>query len=197
VAQRSLDTPSTKYTDWESVYFALSVYQSSDYEVVKGAILIAYELISRVYCQLRRYHKEGHKNLPGIRRTSLIIGDVPRALIKSLPSLCCWKNSRTVYCRIPKCILMRGRGVWADDYALTHRGSFKKPLPPHGDNTTIKHFQVKTDNQLQAIHLLLHSITGIQYLKMVCLQDPFATTVSVEGMSNQSAKSCKRKKLNQ
>jgi len=80
--------------------------------------------------------------LPGTRRTSSIVGAVPRTLIKSLQTLpanvvgnCLPSEIKTNL----KADNLHQAAIYADDYALTHKGSFKKPYPHIG--TLIEYFQ--------------------------------------------------------
>jgi len=132
------------------VYSALSVDQSSNYEVVKGAILKAYELVPEAYCQ--QFHgcrkEESQKFVEFARNKENLFDrwcsskDVNKEFSKLRQLMLleefknCLPSDIKTHLDERKAEDLHQAAVWADDYALTHKGSFKKQLPPSGYNSS-------------------------------------------------------------
>jgi len=117
--------------------------------VVKAAILKAYELVPEVYCQqFRSYWKGEQQTYVEFVRSKENLFD-------------CWCSSKDVnqeFTKLHQLMLLEEfknclpsdlathlderkaddlhqAAIWADDYALTHKSTFKRLPPTSGDNT--------------------------------------------------------------
>ena len=131
------------------VYSALSVDQSSDYDVVKGAILKAYELVPEAYRQqFRRCRKEGSQTYVEFAWTKENFFNrwcTAKDVNGELNKLCqlmlleefknCLPAEIKTHLDEQKAEDLHQAAVWADDYALTHKSTFKKIQSLHAENT--------------------------------------------------------------
>ena len=122
------------------VYSALSVDQSSDYDVVKAAILKAYELVPEAYRQqFRGCRKEESQTYVEFARTKENLFDrwctateVNTEFIKLRQLMLleefksCLPSEIKTHLDERRAEDLRQAAIWADDYALTHKASFKK-----------------------------------------------------------------------
>ena len=122
------------------MYSALSMDQSSDYNVVKGAILKAYKLVLEAYRQkFRRCWKEESQTYLEFARTKenlfddwCTATDIDREFVKLRQLMLleefkgCLPAEIKTYLDDRKVEDLHQAAVWADDYALTHKGVFKK-----------------------------------------------------------------------
>ena len=132
------------------VYSALSVDQSSDYDVVKGAILKAYELVPKAYRQ--QFHgcrkEEESQTYVEFAQTKEnffnrwctakdVNGEFNK--LRQLMLLEEFKNCLPTEIKThldeQKAEDLHQAAVWADDYALTHKSTFKTIQSLHAENT--------------------------------------------------------------
>ena len=130
------------------VYSALSVDQSSDYDVVKGAILKAYELVPEAYRQqFRGCRKEESQTYVEFAQTKeyffnrwCTAKDVNGEFNKLRQLMLLEEFKNYLPTEIKRQLDeqkadLHQAAVWADDYALTHKSTFKKIQSLHAENT--------------------------------------------------------------
>ena len=122
------------------VYSALSVDQSSDYDVVKTAILKAYELVPEAYRQqFRGCRKEESQTYVEFARTKENLFDrwctatevntefnKLRQLMLLEEFKSCLPSDIKTHLDERRAEDLHQAAIWADDYALTHKASFKR-----------------------------------------------------------------------
>jgi len=185
------------------VYSALSVSQNLDYEVVKGAILKAYELVPEAYCQqFRDFHKGEQQtyNLLGPTKTFLITGAVLRMsklhqlmLLEEFKN--CLPSSITTHLDERKADDLHQAAIWTDDYALTHKSTFRRLPPTSGDNTG--RGSAAVDHELPSGNALVNPKGSIEAASLVCQLAQCAIVVSVMGMLKPNVRPCKENMLKQ
>ena len=130
------------------VYSALSVDQSSDYDVVKTAILKAYELVPEAYRQqFRGCRKEESQTYVEFARTKENLFDrwctatevntefnKLRQLMLLEEFKSCLPSDIKTHLDERRAEDLHQAAIWADDYALTHKASFKRIQSSQGEN---------------------------------------------------------------
>ncbi|KAJ8344308.1 hypothetical protein SKAU_G00316370 [Synaphobranchus kaupii] len=127
---------------------SLSIEQSLNYDMVKTAVLRAYELVPEAFCQkFRQYRKADHqpfvefaweKNL--LDRWCVAQG------IKMFEQLCdliimekfrnCVPDRVTIYLNEQRVTQIAQGAILGDEFTITHWGVFREKSPPHHSDIT-------------------------------------------------------------